>query len=196
MSLLENLSRYNIILASHSPRRQELLRGLDIRFEVKIPDVDESYPDDLEGEEIPIYIAEKKADAFENQLQKNDILITADTIVLLDGQVFNKPNSKEEAQMMLQQLSDKTHQVITAVCLSTPFRRKVFAAVTDVTFSYLSNEEIDYYLDMYRQYDKAGSYGVQEWIGYVAVKSVNGSFYNVMGLPVHRLYKELDLMMM
>ncbi len=194
--VIDQLLHYNIILASHSPRRQELLRGLDFRFEVKIPaDADESYPDHLKGEEIPLYIAEKKADSFDNKLQKNDILITADTIVLVDGKVFGKPTDKEEARTMLQQLSDKTHQVITGVCLSTPFRKKMFAVTTDVTFSYLSDEEIDYYLEIYRPYDKAGSYGVQEWIGYVAVESINGSFYNVMGLPVHRLYKELELLM-
>ncbi len=193
--VLDQLLHYNIILASNSPRRQELLRGLDLRFEVRIPvNVDESYPEELKGEEIPLYIAEKKADAFENKLQKNDILITADTIVLIDGKVFGKPANKEEAKIMLQQLSDKTHQVITGVCLSTPFRRKAFAVTTDVTFAYISDEDIDYYLDMYRPYDKAGSYGVQEWIGYIAVESINGSFYNVMGLPVHRLYKELNLL--
>ena len=196
MTLLKNLARYNVILASNSPRRIQLLHGLDIRFETKTTaEIDESYPCDLEGEEIPMYIAEKKANAFADKLGKNDILITADTIVVLDDQVFEKPANKEEAQMMLQQLSDKTHQVITGVCITTPFRRKVFAVTTDVTFSYLSSDEIDYYLEMYRPYDKAGSYGVQDWIGYASVKSINGSFYNVMGLPVHRLYKELDLML-
>jgi septum formation protein len=195
--LLENLTRHNIILASNSPRRQELLRGLDLRFEVKTTaGIDESYPAELQGEQIPVYIAEKKADAFENLLNKNDILITADTIVFINGQVYGKPQNKEEARMMLQYRSEKTHQVITGVCLSTIYRKITFASTTDVTFSYLSDEEIEYYLDLYRPYDKAGSYGVQEWIGYVAVEKINGSFYNVMGLPVHRLYKELSLLAM
>jgi len=196
MSLfIDQLAYYNIILASNSPRRQELLRGLDVRFEVRTTaGIDESYPDDLMGEQIPLYIAEKKAEAFEKTLNKNDILITADTVVLIDGVVYGKPTSKENARMMLQNLSEKTHQVITGVCLSTQYRRVTFSATTEVRFSYLSDEEIDYYLDLYRPYDKAGSYGVQEWIGYVAVESINGSFYNVMGLPVHRLYEELKLL--
>ncbi len=191
--MLEKLGYYNIILASNSPRRQELLRGLDIRFEVKIPvDVDESYPTELRGEAIPLYIAEKKANAFNNILKKNDILITADTVVLIDDNIFGKPTSRDEARIMLQYLSGKTHQVITGVCIvTTSGGKQSFAVCTDVTFANLSEEEIDYYLDMYRPYDKAGSYGVQEWIGYVAVESIKGSFYNVMGLPVHRLYKEL-----
>jgi septum formation protein len=194
---LEQLAHYNIILASNSPRRQELLRGLDIRFEVKTTaGIDESYPDDLKGEQIPVFIAEKKADAFEKLLDKNDVLITADTIVLIDGTVYGKPTSKDNARMMLQNLSEKTHQVITGVCLSTQYRRVTFAVTTEVKFGYLSDEDIDYYLDLYRPYDKAGSYGVQEWIGYVAVESINGSFYNVMGLPVHRLYQELNLLTM
>lgn len=194
---LEQLAHFNIILASNSPRRQELLRGLDIRFEVKTTaGIDESYPNDLKGEQIPVFIAEKKADAFERLLDKNDILITADTIVLIDGTVYGKPTSKDNARMMLQNLSEKRHQVITGVCLSTQYRRVTFAVTTEVKFGYLSDEDIDYYLDLYRPYDKAGSYGVQEWIGYVAVESINGSFYNVMGLPVHRLYQELNLLTM
>ena len=193
MTLLEKLSRYNIILASNSPRRHELLCDLDIRFEVcTTAGIDESYPDNLQGEQIPIYIAEKKADFFEKKLSKNDILITADTVVLINGEVFGKPADKAEARVMLQRLSGQTHKVVTGVCLTTPFHRTTFAATTDVKFGNLTNEEIDYYLDLYRPYDKAGAYGVQEWIGYVAVESINGSFYNVMGLPVHRLYQELN----
>jgi len=195
MTLLEKLSRYNIILASNSPRRYELLRDLDIRFEVRTTaGLDESYPDDLQGEQIPVYIAEKKADFFEKKLDKNDILITADTVVLINGKVFGKPRDKDDARMMLQCLSGQTHKVVTGVCLTTQFNRITFATTTDVKFGDLTNEEIDYYLDLYRPYDKAGAYGVQEWIGYVAVESINGSFYNVMGLPVHRLYRELNLL--
>ncbi|MDR0873286.1 MAG: Maf-like protein [Prevotellaceae bacterium] len=193
--MLQDLGRYNIILASNSPRRHELLRGLDIRFEVRTTGgIDESYPADLQGEQIPLHIAEKKADFFQPSLNRNDILITADTVVLIDGAVFGKPQDKADARRMLTQLSGRTHRVITGVCLSRQYSRKAFAATTDVTFAELSDEEIDYYLDLYRPYDKAGAYGVQEWIGYVAVESINGSFYNVMGLPVHKLYKELKLL--
>ena len=193
MTLLEKLSRYNIILASNSPRRHELLRGLDIRFEVRTTaGLDESYPDYLRGEQIPVYIAEKKADFFEKKLDRNDILITADTVVLIDGEVFGKPIDRDEARMMLQCLSGQTHKVVTGVCLTTQFRRTTFATTTDVKFGSLTDEDIDYYLNLYRPYDKAGAYGVQEWIGFVAVESINGSFYNVMGLPVHRLYRELN----
>ncbi|GHT33023.1 Maf-like protein [Bacteroidia bacterium] len=191
--MLQDLGRYNIILASNSPRRHELLRGLDIRFEVRTTGgIDESYPADLQGEQIPLYIAEKKADFFQKSLNRNDILITADTVVLIDGAVFGKPQDKDDARRMLAQLSGRTHRVVTGVCLCTQYSRRIFAATTDVTFAELSDEEIDYYLDLYRPYDKAGAYGVQEWIGYVAVESINGSFYNVMGLPVHRLYRELS----
>jgi len=195
MTLTQKLSRYNVILASNSPRRHELLRGLDIRFEVRTTaGLDESYPDDLQNEQIPVYIAEKKAGFFEKNLDKNDILITADTVVLIDGEAFGKPADKDEACVMLQRLSGRTHKVVTGVCLTTPHHRTTFATTTEVKFGDLTNEEIDYYLDLYRPYDKAGAYGVQEWIGYVAVESINGSFYNVMGLPVHRLYRELDNM--
>ena len=189
---MENLSHYNIILASNSPRRHELLRGLDLRFEVRTTaGLDETYPDDLQGEQIPVYIAEKKAGFFEQKLDRNDILITADTVVLIDGKIFGKPADRDEARAMLQSLSGRTHKVVTGVCLTTQFHQTTFATTTDVTFGNLTDREIDYYLDLYRPYDKAGAYGVQEWIGYVAVESINGSFYNVMGLPVHRLYQEL-----
>jgi septum formation protein len=190
--MLQDLGRYNIILASNSPRRHELLRGLDIHFEVRTTGgIDESYPANLQGEQIPLHIAEKKADFFQPSLNRNDILITADTVVLADGAVFGKPADREDARKMLARLSGRTHRVVTGVCLCTQHCRRTFAATTDVTFADLNNEEIDYYLDLYRPYDKAGAYGVQEWIGYVAVESINGSFYNVMGLPVHRLYREL-----
>ena len=194
--LLDTLGRYNVILASNSPRRQELLRRLDLRFETRIAkDIDESYPDDLPKEEVPVYIAEKKANFFADKLLRNDILITADTIVLLDDVIFGKPKNRDEAKMMLQQLSDKTHKVITGVCVCTAQTRKLFSETTEVRFSHLSDEEIDYYLDLYRPYDKAGSYGVQEWIGFAAVEYIKGSFFNVMGLPVNRLYRELELLL-
>ncbi len=193
--LTNDLGRYNLILASNSPRRQELLRGLDVRFEVRVQNgIDESYPDDLPKEEVPLYIAEKKANFYADKLLKNDILITADTIVLLNDVIYGKPKNREEAIEILKTLSGNTHKVITGVCICTANRRKLFSETTEVRFSDLDNDEIEYYLDLYRPYDKAGSYGVQEWIGYTAVESIKGSFYNVMGLPINRLYRELKIL--
>ena len=193
--LIDTLRHYNVILASNSPRRHELLRGLDIRFETRTSnEIDESYPDDLPKEEVPLYIAEKKANHYADSLTRNDILITADTIVLLDNTIYGKPKDRDEAKLILQTLSEKTHKVITGVSICTSRTRRLFAETTEVRFSHLSDEEIDYYLDLYRPYDKAGSYGVQEWIGYAAVEYIKGSFYNVMGLPINRLYRELELL--
>lgn len=190
--MLENLSAYNIILASNSPRRKELLAGLDIPFEVvKLPDVDESYPDTLPGIEIPAYIAREKANAYRKFMNQNSLLITADTIVWLEGKVYGKPTDRSDAIAMLNTLSGKTHEVITGVCLTSLSKQVVFQAVSKVKFASLDNEEIQYYIDKYKPYDKAGSYGVQEWIGYIGVESLEGSFYNVMGLPVRMLYQHL-----
>lgn len=189
---MENLKKYKIKLASNSPRRRELLAGLGLDFEVKLlPGIDESYPERLPGEEIPVYIARKKAEAYRRDIGPDELIITADTIVYIDGQVLGKPADAEEARRMLRQLSGRTHQVITGVCLTTADRQKAFAAVTDVTFDTLGDEEIDYYIEHYRPYDKAGAYGVQEWIGFVGVSRLEGSYFNVMGLPVQRLYREL-----
>ena len=189
---MENLKKYKIKLASNSPRRRELLAGLGLDFEVKLlPGIDESYPERLPGEEIPVYIARKKAEAYRRDIGPDELIITADTIVYIDGPVLGKPADAEEARRMLRQLSGRTHQVITGVCLTTADRQKAFSAVTDVTFDTLGDEEIDYYIEHYRPYDKAGAYGVQEWIGFVGVSRLEGSYFNVMGLPVQRLYREL-----
>lgn len=183
---------YHIILASNSPRRRELLSGLGLDYEVRtLPGIDESYPDTLQGEEIPVYISSKKASAYLDALKDNELLITADTIVWLDGRVLGKPADEGEARQMLRDLSGKTHQVITGVTLATTTFQKSFASVSQVTFASLTEEEISYYVTHYHPMDKAGSYGVQEWIGFIGVERIEGSYFNVMGLPVQRLYNEL-----
>lgn len=183
---------YQIILASNSPRRKELLSGLGLNYEVRtLPGIDESYPETLQGEEIPVYISSKKASAYLDALKDNELLITADTIVWFDGRVLGKPADEKEACQMLRDLSGKTHQVITGVTLATTTFQKSFASVSQVTFASLTEEEISYYVNHYHPMDKAGSYGVQEWIGFIGVERIEGSYFNVMGLPVQRLYREL-----
>lgn len=190
--MLENLNKYKIILASNSPRRKELLGGLGIVYEVKIlPDIDESYPDGLRNEEIPVHIARNKADAYRAIMRPNELIITADTIVWLEGVVMGKPKDEADACNMLRSLSGKTHQVVTGVCLTTIEKQISFATVTDVTFAELTEEEINHYVSQYRPMDKAGAYGIQEWIGYVGVQNISGSYFNVVGLPIQRLYTEL-----
>ncbi len=190
--MLKNMERYKIILASNSPRRRELLAGLDIPYEVRvIADIDESYPEELPGEEIPQYISRKKAEAYEAVMQPDELIITADTIVWSEGRVLGKPADEAEAKDMLRLLSGRTHQVITGVTLLTCDVKKTFAVQSEVTFDVLTEEEIEYYVKRYCPMDKAGAYGIQEWIGYVGVTSLHGSYFNVMGLPVQRLYKEL-----
>jgi len=189
--MMDNLKKYRIILGSASPRRQELLRGINIPFEVISKDVDESFPLSMTGVGIPMFLAEKKANAYKDMMTDELMLITADTIVLLEGKVLGKPKDKEDARKMLQRLSGKTHQVITGVCITTNLRRRTFHTVSEVRFAHLNDAEIDYYLDNYAPYDKAGSYGVQEWIGFIAVEQITGSYFNVMGLPIQRLYNEL-----
>lgn len=190
--MLGNLDKYQIILASNSPRRKELMSGLGVDYVVRtLPDVDESYPADLAGAAIPEYISRKKADAYRSIMQPGELLITADTIVWLDGKVLGKPEGREGAVEMLRSLSGKSHQVFTGVCLTTTEWQKSFTAASDVEFDVLSEEEIRYYVDKYHPMDKAGAYGVQEWIGYIGVKSISGSFYNIMGLPIQKLYGEL-----
>ena len=190
--MLGNLDKYQIILASNSPRRKELMSGLGGDYVVRtLPDVDESYPADLAGAAIPEYISRKKADAYRSIMQPGELLITADTIVWLDGKVLGKPEGREGAVEMLRSLSGKSHQVFTGVCLTTTEWQKSFTAASDVEFDVLSEEEIRYYVDKYQPMDKAGAYGVQEWIGYIGVKSISGSFYNIMGLPIQKLYGEL-----
>jgi septum formation protein len=189
---MENVSKYKIILGSNSPRRRELLSGLHINYEVKIlPDVEETYPCDLWREEIPLHIAGLKAEAYRELMTADTLLITADTIVWLDGKVYGKPVDEKEAKQMLRILSGQTHEVITGVCLTTKEKQKSFYAVSSVKFAVLSEAEIEYYVEKYKPLDKAGAYGVQEWIGYIGVESLTGSFYNVMGLPVRMLYQHL-----
>ena len=190
--MLDNLKKYRIILASNSPRRRELLSGLGIDYEVRtLQGIDESYPDDLPVEQIAGYIATEKAAAYQKQMAADELLITADTIVVVAGEVMGKPHDANDARRMLHKLSNCTHQVITGVCLTTADRQRCFSVTTDVTFKALTDEEIDYYISHYRPFDKAGAYGIQEWIGYIGVTGLNGSYFNVMGFPVQRLYTEL-----
>jgi len=189
--MLSHLQQYQIILASQSPRRLELLKGLNVTFDVDVVDVEESYPQELVGVDIPMFLAEKKADAYAQKMTENTLLITADTIVWHEGRVFGKPTDKADATRMLNELSGKTHQVITGVCISTLQKRKIFHVISEVRFARLLPKEIEYYLQNYHPYDKAGAYGVQEWIGYIGVEHIEGSYFNVMGLPVQRLYTEL-----
>ncbi len=190
--ILENLKKYQITLASNSPRRKELLSGLNLDYKVKIlPDIDETYPDTLKGEDIPLYIARKKAEAYKSIMSKNELIITADTIVYTDGEVLGKPKDEADARRMLHALSGRSHQVITGVCITTSGFQRSFASVTEVTFDTLTDEEVDFYISTYSPMDKAGAYGIQEWIGFIGVSKLNGSYFNVMGLPVQRLYREL-----
>ena len=191
----DNLKLYRIILASNSPRRQELLAGLGLTFTVEVlPDIDESYPANLQRDEIPQYISRSKADAYRSIMQEHDLIITADTIVWVEGEVLGKPKDEAEAVKMLRKLSGRTHQVVTGVTLTTKDKQTSFATVSDVAFTQLDEDEIQYYVQHYRPMDKAGAYGVQEWIGFVGVESLSGSYFNVMGLPVQRLYHELKKM--
>lgn len=183
------------ILASGSPRRKELLAGLGIDFEIRLLDgIDESYPSGLSGEEIAMHIAGKKAEAYLSTMADDELIITADTIVYLDGIVLGKPKDADEACRMLAMLSGKTHQVITGVTLLTRQQKHTFASVSHVTFAQLTPEEIEHYVTQYNPTDKAGAYGIQEWIGFIGVERIEGSYFNVMGLPVQRLYTELKSM--
>lgn len=190
--MLDNLKKYKVILASNSPRRKELLAGLGVDYEVRtLPDVDESYPETLQGADIPLYIAKEKADAYVAMMQPGELMITADTIVWLDGKVLGKPQDKEDALQMLRTMSGRTHEVFTGVCITTTDWQRSFTAQTEVRFATLSEEEIAYYVDNFQPMDKAGAYGVQEWIGFIGVENISDSYYNIMGLPVQKLYREL-----
>ena len=190
--MLSHLNKYHIILASASPRRRQRLSGLGIDFEVRtLAGIDESYPDHLQGEAIAAYISKAKAEAYRATLAPNDLVITADTIVSVDGNVLGKPANEAEAHQMLQLLSGRTHEVVTGVTLMTKSQQQTFTATTSVTFAPLTEAEITHYVTHYRPLDKAGAYGIQEWIGMIAVESIQGSYFNVMGLPVQRLYKAL-----
>lgn len=189
---LDKLKRYRIILASASPRRKELLSKLDIDFIVKVLyDVDESFPASLPVVQVPQYISRKKADAYRQEMQENDMVITADTVVAVGRRILGKPKSAEEARVMLKLLSDRYHRVVTGVTIMTAKRTETFATVSRVRFTRLNDEEIDYYISKYKPFDKAGAYGIQEWIGMVGITELNGSYFNVMGLPVQRLYAKL-----
>lgn len=192
--MLENIKKYKVILASASPRRKELLAGLDIEFEVcALPGVDESYPATLQGGDIPLHISKKKADAYRPLMAADELVITADTIVWLGAEALGKPADENDARSMLRSLSGNTHTVYTGVTITTKEAQRCFVAASEVTFARLADDEIDYYVEKYRPMDKAGSYGVQEWIGYIGITGINGSYFNVMGLPVQRLYNELKL---
>ena len=189
---MEFLNKYNIILASKSPRRRQLLAEMDIDFNVRTKEVEEDFPDDLQKEQVAIFLCEKKASAFTNaEVGDNDLIITADTIVCLGEKTLNKPGDRDHAITMLQDLSGKKHEVITGVCLRMNSKQHAFYVSTEVYFKSLTNSEIEYYVDHYQPFDKAGSYGIQEWIGHIGIEKIEGSYFNVMGLPTTRLYREL-----
>lgn len=188
--LKDKLKNYNVILASGSPRRQQFFKDLDIDFSIQLKEVNEIYPDALQGAEITDYLANLKANAFTN-LSDNDLLITSDTIVWLTNTALGKPKDKKEAFTMLQSLSDKEHQVITSVSIKSNHFQKIIHDITVVSFKNISKEEINYYIDTYKPFDKAGAYGIQEWMGLIAIKSIKGSYFNVVGLPTEKLYQEL-----
>ncbi len=189
--LANHLSGYSILLGSQSPRRKELFAGLNLPFSVEVREVDEQFPPEMNPVEVPEYLAVLKTVPFKEDFLADRLLITADTIVLVDGQLLGKPFDYPHAFVMLQQLSGRKHVVITGVCITSANKQITFSGHTDVWFKSLTDDEIDYYLTHYHPYDKAGSYGVQEWIGYVAIEKIEGSYFNVMGLPIQRLYEEL-----
>ena len=190
--MLENLNKYEIVLASNSPRRKELLQRMGVNFKVRtLFGIDESYPDSLRGEDIVCYISRNKAKAYQSSMAPNELLITADTIVYVDGEVMGKPKNAEQAKEMLHKLSGKTHQVITGVTIVTAKRTENFGVTSQVKFTNITDEEINFYVDNYLPFDKAGAYGIQEWIGIKDKKKIKGSYFNVVGLPVQRLYQKL-----
>ncbi len=190
--MLDNLKKYNIVLASKSPRRQELLKGIGVDFTILTKEVDESFPSKLPLIDVAPFLSLKKAKAFEDaELPENYMVITADTVVIVENEILGKPKDRDDAVRMMNLLSGKVHKVVTGVTVRTKDKTKTFSVTSKVTFETLDNQEIDYYIDNFRPYDKAGAYGVQEWIGYIGVSNVEGSYYNVMGLPTQRLYKVL-----
>lgn len=189
---MEWFPKYNFILASKSPRRQQLLTSLNIQFQVKLKEVNEIYPANLSKEEIPVFLAELKSKPFLKELAKNDLLITADTIVCLGDTILGKPKDYEDAVTMIRNLSGREHSVITGVCLTSSEKTHSFYSLTKVLFKELTQQEIDFYVTQFRPYDKAGAYGIQEWIGIIGITHIEGSFYNVMGLPIQKLYEEIQ----
>ena len=185
-------NKYKIILASNSPRRKELLAGLDIAFEAVVKEgIDETYPENLPSDEVPLYLSQLKAAAYRDTMTANELVLTADTVVVVDDMILGKPSNEAEAYRMLRLLSGRTHHVVTGVSLTTLEKQRSFNVTTEVTFRTLSDAEINYYVERYKPFDKAGAYGIQEWIGYIGVTSLKGSYFNVMGLPVQRIYEEL-----
>ena len=185
------LQHKNIILASGSPRRQQFFKDLDVNFEIRLKEVEEIYPDRLQHKEITEFLSELKAKPFLKQLYNDDILVTSDTIVWHNNKALGKPKSESEAFEMIQSMSNQTHEVITSVCFTTQTSQKVISHVTKVTFKPLTKQEIDYYIKTYKPYDKAGAYGIQEWIGHIGISHIEGSYNNVVGLPIHMVYQEL-----
>lgn len=190
--LANKLKKYNLILASGSPRRQQFFKDLDLDFEIRLKEIEEVYPPELKAAEITNYLAELKANAFEGELQPNDILITSDTIVWHKDKALGKPKNEQDAFEILKSLSNATHEVITSVCFKTATSSTVLNELTKVTFNELSDEAIRYYLENYKPYDKAGAYGIQEWIGFIAVSKIEGSYANVMGMPTDKVYEYLS----
>ena len=188
--MLSNLNKYQVVLASKSPRRQELLRGMGVDFMVLTKDIVETYPASMPSEEVPLYLSKIKSLEFnDRELPYDYLLITSDTVVICEGEILGKPKDKADAVRMLKLLSGKTHRVITAVVVRSAKKAEQFSVSSEVTFAQLDDEEIDYYIERYKPYDKAGAYGIQEWIGYVGISGLEGSFYNVMGLPTRKLYQ-------
>jgi len=190
--MLNNLKDYQLILASQSPRRHQMLKELGLDFKIQTKDVEEVYPDHLKGEEIPVYLSKLKAEAFVLDMNEKELVITADTIVCVDDMVLGKPKDRDDAVNMLKTLSGRSHQVISGVCLKSKEKEATFSTTTHVHFKVLSLEEINYYIDNYKPFDKAGAYGIQEWIGFVGIDGIEGSYFNVVGLPIQRLYQELS----
>jgi septum formation protein len=189
--LKDSLTRFRIILASQSPRRKQLLKELGLNFEVRIKDFPETFPENLTGRDIALYVANQKAELFKNEIAADEIVITADTIVWCDNMVLGKPLDKEDAMRILRKISGNTHEVITGVCLLSKEKEKSFSVSTKVTFEVITDEDIEFYIKNFRPFDKAGAYGIQDWIGIIGCSSIEGSYFNVVGLPVHQLYKEL-----
>ena len=189
--LIEKLKNYNIILGSNSARRKKILEKMGLKVNVIASDIDESYSENIKLDEVPIYLAKKKSKALKNKIKTHDILITADTIVLFNNKILSKPINKEDAKKTLLQLSTNTHQVITGVCITTFNKNISFSTTSEVTFNKIEEGEIEFYINNYKPFDKAGSYGIQEWIGLIGIKKINGSYTNVVGLPSAKLFKEL-----
>jgi septum formation protein len=194
--IMENINKFRIILASRSPRRQDLLKELGLNFEVEVREWDESFPSHLKAEEIALFVAASKAETFRPGIEEHKVVITADTIVWCNNKVLDKPSDIEDARRILKEISGNTHEVITGVCLLSKTKKHSFYSSTKVTFTELTDEEIEYYISTFRPYDKAGAYGIQEWIGLAACSHIDGSYFNVMGLPVEQVYHELKRFIM